>query len=60
MSISVPEDYSVLPNSVDPDETQLYSAFHLDLHCLPKYDHLFRVSRIQRRSRVYVVSSRGK
>ena len=27
-------------NSVDPDEMQHYAAFHLGLHCLPKY--LFR------------------
>ena len=27
-------------NSIDPDEMQLYAAFHLSLHCLQKY--LFR------------------
>ena len=30
----------VLANSADPDEMRYYAAFHLDLHCLPKY--LFR------------------
>ena len=24
-------------NSADPDEMQLFAAFYLDLHCLPKY-----------------------
>ena len=24
-------------NSVDPDEMPHYAAFHLGLHCLPKY-----------------------
>ena len=27
----------VLANSADPDEMQHYAAFHLGLHCLPKY-----------------------
>ena len=27
----------VLANSVDPDEMPHYAAFHLRLHCLPKY-----------------------
>ena len=27
----------ILPNSVDPDEMQHNAAFHLRLHCLPKY-----------------------
>ena len=27
----------VLANSVDPDEMLHYPAFHLGLHCLPKY-----------------------
>ena len=27
----------VLANSVDPDEMLHYAAFHLGLHCLPKY-----------------------
>ena len=30
----------ILPNSADPDEMQHDAAFHLGLHCLPKY--LFR------------------
>ena len=30
----------ILANSADSDEMQHYVAFHLDLHCLPKY--LFR------------------
>ena len=30
----------ILANSADPDEMQHYAAFHLGLHCLPKY--LFR------------------
>ena len=29
-----------IANTADPDEMQLYAAFHLGLHCLPKY--LFR------------------
>ena len=29
-------DFS-LANSVDPNKTQHYAAFHLGLHCLPKY-----------------------
>ena len=35
--ISVPEGYLYLTNSVDPDEMQHDAAFHLNLHCLPKY-----------------------
>ena len=35
--ISVPDDYFTLTNSVHPDEMQHYAAFHLSLHCLPKY-----------------------
>ena len=27
----------VLANSADPDEMPYYAAFHLGLHCLPKY-----------------------
>ena len=27
----------VLENSEDPDEMPSYMAFHLSLHCLPKY-----------------------
>ena len=27
----------ILANSGDPDEMQHYAAFHLSLHCLPKY-----------------------
>ena len=27
----------ILVNSSDPDEMQHYAAFHLGLHCLPKY-----------------------
>ena len=27
----------ILANSKDPDEMQHYAAFHLGLHCLPKY-----------------------
>ena len=26
-----------LPNATDPDEMLHYAAFHLGLHCLPKY-----------------------
>ena len=29
--------YLVLANSADPDEMQHNVAFHLGLHCLPKY-----------------------
>ena len=29
--------FSVLQNCVDPDETSHRAAFHLGLHCLPKY-----------------------
>ena len=42
--ISVPEGCSILANSADPDEMQHDAAFHLGLHCLPKYP--FRVSSI--------------
>ena len=27
----------ILANTADPDEMQHYAAFHLGLHCLPKY-----------------------
>ena len=27
----------ILANSADPDEMQHHAAFHLGLHCLPKY-----------------------
>ena len=27
----------IFANSADPDEMQQYAAFHLGLHCLPKY-----------------------
>ena len=27
----------ILANSEDPDDMQQYAAFHLGLHCLPKY-----------------------
>ena len=27
----------ILANSADPDEMPHYAAFHLGLHCLPKY-----------------------
>ena len=27
----------IFANSVDPDEMPHYAAFHLGLHCLPKY-----------------------
>ena len=27
----------ILANCADPDEMQHYAAFHLGLHCLPKY-----------------------
>ena len=30
-----------LANSADPDTKPLYTAFHLGLHCLPKYMYLF-------------------
>ena len=37
----------ILANSLGPDEMQQYAAFHLGLHCLPKYT--FReLSSIQR------------
>ena len=35
--ISFPDVVLILPNSADPDEMQHYAAFHLNLHCLPKY-----------------------
>ena len=34
----------ILANSADPDEMQQYAAFHLGLHCLPKY--LFSIERV--------------
>ena len=36
----------VIANSVYTDEMQHYAAFHLDLHCFPKYP--LGVSSIQR------------
>ena len=35
--ISFPEDLWVLINNVDTDEMPHYAAFHLSLHCLPKF-----------------------
>ena len=35
--ISVPVVCFNRANSEDPDEMQLYAAFHLSFHCLPKY-----------------------
>ena len=29
----------ILLNSADPHEIQLYAAFHMGLHCLPKYSY---------------------
>ena len=38
MVYSVAEDFVfTLANSADPCKIQLYAAFHLGLHCLPKY-----------------------
>ena len=34
---SVPEDCIYLSNSAGPDEMLHFAAFHLGLHCLPKY-----------------------
>ena len=31
----------ILANCSDPDEMLFYVAFHLSLHCLPKYMYLF-------------------
>ena len=42
----------VSANSEDPDEMPHYVAFHLGLHCLPKY--LFRVSGVQRVNNIYI------
>ena len=33
----VPKDCLIIANCADPDEMLHYAAFHLDLHCLPKY-----------------------
>ena len=33
----------VLANRVDPDEMPHYGAFHLGLHCLPKYHAAFHL-----------------
>ena len=30
------KDILILANSADPDEMQLYAAFHLGLHCVAK------------------------
>ena len=35
--ISVPEDLFILANSENHDEMSAYAAFHLGVHCLPKY-----------------------
>ena len=45
-------------NSVDPNEMQHHAAFHLGLHCLPKYPYL-GVSWIQRVKLTNSVQSRG-
>ena len=37
LCISVIDVVLILANSEDPDEMQHYAAFHLGLHCLPKY-----------------------
>ena len=37
LCISAPEIVLILANSAEPDEMQHYAAFHLGLHCLPKY-----------------------
>ena len=39
------KDVSIIASSVNPDEMQHYAAFHLGLHCPPKYP--FRGSTIQ-------------
>ena len=36
-SIFMSRSFFALTNSVDPDEMPHYAAFHLGLHCLPKY-----------------------
>ena len=41
------EDCFSLANSADPDEMPPYVAFHLGLHCLPKYIFL-SVARMKR------------
>ena len=33
----VPEDCFIMDKCADPNEILHYVAFHLDLHCLPKY-----------------------
>ena len=39
--IYVPEVcFFILSNSADPDEMLPYAAFHLGLHCLPKYQYI--------------------
>ena len=35
--IYIPKDCFYLANSADPDEMPPNAAFHLGLHCLPKY-----------------------
>ena len=35
--ISFSDECFVLANMVYPDEMPLYVAFHLSIHCLPKY-----------------------
>ena len=37
MIFFVPEGCFILTNSADPDQMQYYAAFHLALHCSPKY-----------------------
>ena len=40
LCVSIPEYcfyLFILANSADPDEMPPYAAFHLGLHCLPKY-----------------------
>ena len=40
----------ILANRADPDEMPLYAAFHLGLHCLPKYP--FRTGLISHLKRI--------
>ena len=41
LCIICPEGCFILANSADPDEMAPFVAFHLGLHCLPKYMYTY-------------------
>ena len=46
----------IIANSADPDEMQHYAAFHLGLHCLPKYPfRVFKDAKVPHEHHCFVV-----